>query len=270
MTQAQALRIPRCAPGCTPASSEIRGDDIGGIGVHIGARVSALAGPNDVLVSSTLRDLVIGSGLPVRGPRHSSTQRRSRGMAASSRSLLREVRHGPAAIPSRIRSPHSRVLHRAWRGFRKEHFISLKGQRRLHRNARHRHDCSSHQARVVNHGVVADAGQGNPGSAGQPFACRFSVYRRRDKSINFCPYESDGAWQGVHRLHRVTPRHHIVDDRAAPGIGEVQIQCSDRAQPLAMTHEVAQDDATSCFRLEHERRKRVNETKDFRPKSDSF
>jgi class 3 adenylate cyclase len=31
--------------------------------VHIGARVSALAGPNDVRVSSTLRDLVIGSGL---------------------------------------------------------------------------------------------------------------------------------------------------------------------------------------------------------------
>ena len=42
---------------------EIRGEDIGGIAVHIGARVSALAGPNDVLVSSTLRDLVIGSGL---------------------------------------------------------------------------------------------------------------------------------------------------------------------------------------------------------------
>jgi hypothetical protein len=31
--------------------------------LHIGARVSALAGPNQVLVSSTLRDLVIGSGL---------------------------------------------------------------------------------------------------------------------------------------------------------------------------------------------------------------
>jgi class 3 adenylate cyclase len=42
---------------------EVCGDDIGGIAVHIGARVSALAGPNDVLVSSTLRDLVIGSGL---------------------------------------------------------------------------------------------------------------------------------------------------------------------------------------------------------------
>jgi len=44
-------------------SCEVRGDDIGGIGVHIGARVSALAGPNEVLVSSTLRDLMIGSGL---------------------------------------------------------------------------------------------------------------------------------------------------------------------------------------------------------------
>ena len=31
--------------------------------MHIGARVSALAGPNEVLESSTLRDLVIGSGL---------------------------------------------------------------------------------------------------------------------------------------------------------------------------------------------------------------
>ena len=38
-------------------------DDIGEIAVHTGARVSALAGPNEVLVSSTLRDLVIGSGL---------------------------------------------------------------------------------------------------------------------------------------------------------------------------------------------------------------
>jgi class 3 adenylate cyclase len=42
---------------------EVRGDDIGGIAVHIGARVSALSHANEVLVSSTLRDLVIGSGL---------------------------------------------------------------------------------------------------------------------------------------------------------------------------------------------------------------
>jgi len=49
--------------GLHTGECEVRGDDIGGIGVHIGARVSTLAGPNDVLVSSTLRDLVIGSGL---------------------------------------------------------------------------------------------------------------------------------------------------------------------------------------------------------------
>ncbi|MGB6205523.1 adenylate/guanylate cyclase domain-containing protein, partial [Mycobacterium sp.] len=49
--------------GLHTGECEMRGDDIGGIAVHIGARVSALAGPNEVLVSSTLRDLVIGSGL---------------------------------------------------------------------------------------------------------------------------------------------------------------------------------------------------------------
>ena len=37
-------------------------DDVGGLAVHIGARVSSLAGPGEVLVSSTVRDLVVGSG----------------------------------------------------------------------------------------------------------------------------------------------------------------------------------------------------------------
>ncbi len=58
----QALGI-QVRAGLHSGECEVRGDDIGGIGVHIGARVSALAGPNDVLVSSTLGDLVIGSGL---------------------------------------------------------------------------------------------------------------------------------------------------------------------------------------------------------------
>ena len=58
----QALGIEVRA-GLHTGEVEVRGDDIGGIAVHIGARVSALAGPNEVLVSSTLRDLVIGSGL---------------------------------------------------------------------------------------------------------------------------------------------------------------------------------------------------------------
>jgi class 3 adenylate cyclase len=42
---------------------ELRGDKIGGISVHLGARVAALAGPREVLVSRTVRDLVEGSGL---------------------------------------------------------------------------------------------------------------------------------------------------------------------------------------------------------------
>jgi len=58
----QALGI-QVRAGLHTGECEVRGDDIGGIAVHIGARVSALAGPNVVLVSSTLRDLVIGSGL---------------------------------------------------------------------------------------------------------------------------------------------------------------------------------------------------------------
>jgi class 3 adenylate cyclase len=42
---------------------ERRGDDVQGLAVHIGARVAAMAGPNDVLVSRTVKDLVAGSGL---------------------------------------------------------------------------------------------------------------------------------------------------------------------------------------------------------------
>jgi len=38
-------------------------DDVGGIAVHIGARVADLAGAGEVLVSSTVKDLVAGSGL---------------------------------------------------------------------------------------------------------------------------------------------------------------------------------------------------------------
>jgi pimeloyl-ACP methyl ester carboxylesterase len=42
---------------------ELAGDDIRGLAVHIGARVGALAGPSQVLVSQTVKDLVVGSGL---------------------------------------------------------------------------------------------------------------------------------------------------------------------------------------------------------------
>jgi class 3 adenylate cyclase len=42
---------------------ELRGDDIGGLAVHIASRVSALAGPSEVLTTGTVRDLVVGSGI---------------------------------------------------------------------------------------------------------------------------------------------------------------------------------------------------------------
>ena len=42
---------------------EVRGDDIGGMAVHIAARVESLAEPSDVLVSRTVVDLIVGSGI---------------------------------------------------------------------------------------------------------------------------------------------------------------------------------------------------------------
>jgi class 3 adenylate cyclase len=42
---------------------ELAGNDVRGLAVHIGARVSSLAGPGETLVSSTVKDLVAGSGI---------------------------------------------------------------------------------------------------------------------------------------------------------------------------------------------------------------
>ena len=53
-----ALRV-----GLHAGEIELRGDDIAGIAVHTAQRVSALARPNQVLVSSTVRDLVAGSAI---------------------------------------------------------------------------------------------------------------------------------------------------------------------------------------------------------------
>ncbi|HEU5206340.1 MAG TPA: hypothetical protein VFT94_01910, partial [Gaiellaceae bacterium] len=42
---------------------EAVGEKLGGIAVHIGARVATAAAPGEVLVSSTVKDLVAGSGI---------------------------------------------------------------------------------------------------------------------------------------------------------------------------------------------------------------
>ncbi len=49
--------------GVHTGECEVIGAKIGGLAVHIGARVTAAAGVDDVLVSSTVKDLVAGSGL---------------------------------------------------------------------------------------------------------------------------------------------------------------------------------------------------------------
>jgi class 3 adenylate cyclase len=72
-------RAIRCAESlCGPVASELDvqlragvhtgeceaiDDDLGGLAVHIGARVAAKAAPGEVLVSGTVKDLVVGSGL---------------------------------------------------------------------------------------------------------------------------------------------------------------------------------------------------------------
>lgn len=49
--------------GAHTGEVELLGDDIGGLGVHIAARVSAQAGDGEILVSRTVKDLVAGSGI---------------------------------------------------------------------------------------------------------------------------------------------------------------------------------------------------------------
>lgn len=60
--QLEPLGLPIRA-GVHTGEVELMGDDIGGIAVHVAARIAALAGAGEVLTSSTVRDLVAGSGL---------------------------------------------------------------------------------------------------------------------------------------------------------------------------------------------------------------
>lgn len=53
----------RLRVGLHTGECEVLGDDVGGVAVHIGARVTSAAEPGEVLVSGTVRDLVVGSRL---------------------------------------------------------------------------------------------------------------------------------------------------------------------------------------------------------------
>jgi class 3 adenylate cyclase len=60
-TEAERLGIEIRA-GIHTGECELLGDDIGGIAVHIAARILGHAGAGEIVVSSTVRDLVVGSG----------------------------------------------------------------------------------------------------------------------------------------------------------------------------------------------------------------
>jgi class 3 adenylate cyclase len=49
--------------GLHTGECELRNGDVGGIAVHIGARVAGIAGPGEVVVSGTVKDLVVGSDI---------------------------------------------------------------------------------------------------------------------------------------------------------------------------------------------------------------
>ena len=49
--------------GLHTGECEVRGDDLAGLAVHVAARIGSLAGPGEVLVSTTVKDLVAGSGI---------------------------------------------------------------------------------------------------------------------------------------------------------------------------------------------------------------
>ena len=49
--------------GLHTGECEVRGHDLSGLALHIAARIGSLAGPGEVLVSGTVKDLVVGSGL---------------------------------------------------------------------------------------------------------------------------------------------------------------------------------------------------------------
>ena len=53
--------------GLHTGECELVGDDVGGMAIHIAARVMGAAGSGDVLVTSTVKDLVVGSGIEFDG-----------------------------------------------------------------------------------------------------------------------------------------------------------------------------------------------------------
>ena len=97
----------RVRTGLHTGECELIGDDVGGIAVHIGARVASAANPDEVLVSSTVRDLVAGSGIRFthRGLRtHEGSRRRVAAVRGSAVGLCRRENR-PSGARAQPRPP---------------------------------------------------------------------------------------------------------------------------------------------------------------------
>ena len=104
--------------GLHTGECELVGGKIGGIAVHIEARVAAEAEPGEVLVSSTVKDLVAGSGIefrergvadlgrPASGCSLPSTGRRRRSSLFAIASVLCKARPGHRRAPQRLTLRH--------------------------------------------------------------------------------------------------------------------------------------------------------------------
>ncbi len=84
---AQALDVDIRA-GLHTGECQLAGDDLAGVTVHIGARIADLAEPSQVLVSGTVRDLVVGSNIGVPLPRRRGARGRARRVAPVHRRRL--------------------------------------------------------------------------------------------------------------------------------------------------------------------------------------
>ena len=97
--------------GLHTGECELRGDDVAGMAVHIGARVGSTAGPSEVLVSSTVKDLVVGSGIEFADRGATRAQGRAGRVAAVRRGRRRVSDRAPArsrALSAKL--PHVLVL----------------------------------------------------------------------------------------------------------------------------------------------------------------
>src|SRR5271170_7533643 len=72
---------PQIRLGLHAGECELVGEAVGGIAVHIGARVMAKAGVDEVLVSSAVKDLVAESGMKFKDRGAHRSQGRTRNMA---------------------------------------------------------------------------------------------------------------------------------------------------------------------------------------------